>query len=63
LSASAPARDRAEFTISGPVNYALLNFNEAMADIGILLSGAIDPGLIETERFVLNIERVMRERS
>jgi hypothetical protein len=29
----------AEFTIGGPVNDALLNFTNAIADIGILLSG------------------------
>jgi 3-oxoacyl-[acyl-carrier protein] reductase len=56
----------AEFTIGGSVNVALLNFTKAMADIGIGQSvrvNAINPGLIETDRFTRNVERVMRERS
>lgn len=56
----------AEFTIGGSVNVALLNFTKAMADIGVNDSvrvNAINPGLIETDRFTRNIERVMRERS
>jgi NAD(P)-dependent dehydrogenase (short-subunit alcohol dehydrogenase family) len=56
----------AEFTIGGAVNVALLNYTKAMADIGIGQSvrvNAINPGLIETERFTRNIERVMRDRS
>lgn len=56
----------AEFTIGGSVNVALLNFTKAMADIGIGHSvrvNAINPGLIETDRFTRNVERVMRERS
>ncbi len=55
----------AEFTIGGSVNVALLNFTKAMADIGIsdgVRVNAINPGLIETDRFARNIERVMRER-
>jgi 3-oxoacyl-[acyl-carrier protein] reductase len=55
----------AEFTIGGSVNVAILNFTKAMADIGIqhgVRVNAINPGLIETERFGRNIERVMRER-
>lgn len=55
----------AEFTIGGSVNVALLNFTKAMADIGILQGvrvNAINPGLIETDRFSRNVERVMRER-
>ena len=54
-----------EFTIGGSVNVALLNFTKAMADIGIPLGvrvNAINPGLIETERFARNVERTMRER-
>jgi NAD(P)-dependent dehydrogenase (short-subunit alcohol dehydrogenase family) len=54
----------AEFTIGGSVNVALLNFTKAMADIGIkdgVRVNAINPGLIETERFGRNIERVSRE--
>lgn len=53
----------AEFTIGGSVNVALLNFTKAMADIGIkdgVRVNAINPGLIETERFGRNIERVSR---
>jgi NAD(P)-dependent dehydrogenase (short-subunit alcohol dehydrogenase family) len=56
----------AEFTIGGSVNVALLNFTKAMADAGIsqgVRVNAINPGLIETDRFSRNIERVMRERS
>lgn len=56
----------AEFTIGGSVNVALLNFTKAMADIGVAQSvrvNAINPGLIETDRFTRNVERVMRERS
>lgn len=56
----------AEFTIGGSVNVALLNFTKAMADIGIndgVRVNAINPGLIETDRFIRNVERVMRERS
>jgi 3-oxoacyl-[acyl-carrier protein] reductase len=56
----------AEFTIGGSVNVALLNFTKAMADIGIGASvrvNAVNPGLIETDRFTRNVERVMRERS
>jgi len=55
----------AEFTIGGSVNVALLNFTKAMADIGIndgVRVNAINPGLIETERFDRNIERVSRDR-
>jgi NAD(P)-dependent dehydrogenase (short-subunit alcohol dehydrogenase family) len=56
----------AEFTIGGAVNVAILNFTKAMADIGIkdgVRVNAINPGLIETERFGRNIERTMRNRS
>jgi 3-oxoacyl-[acyl-carrier protein] reductase len=55
-----------EFTIGGSVNAALLNFTKAMADLGIeqgVRVNAINPGLVETDRFGRNIERVMRERS
>jgi len=55
----------AEFTIGGSVNVAVLNFTKAMADIGIprnVRVNAINPGLIETERFTRNVERTMRER-
>jgi NAD(P)-dependent dehydrogenase (short-subunit alcohol dehydrogenase family) len=54
----------AEFTIGGSVNVALLNFTKAMADIGVkdgVRVNAINPGLIETERFGRNIERVARD--
>jgi NAD(P)-dependent dehydrogenase (short-subunit alcohol dehydrogenase family) len=56
----------AEFTIGGSVNVAILNFTKAMADIGITDSvrvNAINPGLIETDRFTRNIERTMRDHS
>jgi NAD(P)-dependent dehydrogenase (short-subunit alcohol dehydrogenase family) len=56
----------AEFTIGGSVNVALLNFTKAMADIGVqqgVRVNAINPGLIQTDRFNRNVERVMRERS
>lgn len=56
----------AEFTIGGAVNVAILNFTKAMADIGVkdgVRVNAINPGLIETERFGRNIERTMRNRS
>jgi NAD(P)-dependent dehydrogenase (short-subunit alcohol dehydrogenase family) len=55
----------AEFTIGGSVNVAILNFTKAMADIGVkdgVRVNAINPGLIETDRFSRNIERVSRER-
>jgi NAD(P)-dependent dehydrogenase (short-subunit alcohol dehydrogenase family) len=55
----------AEFTIGGSVNVALLNFTKAMDDIGIAQGvrvNAINPGLIETDRFTRNVERIMRER-
>ena len=54
----------AEFTIGGSVNVALLNFTKAMADIGVTQAvrvNAINPGLIQTDRFTRNIERVMRD--
>jgi 3-oxoacyl-[acyl-carrier protein] reductase len=54
----------AEFTIGGSVNVALLNFTKAMADIGIndgVRVNAINPGLIETERFGRNIQRVSND--
>jgi 3-oxoacyl-[acyl-carrier protein] reductase len=54
----------AEFTIGGSVNVALLNFTKAMADIGIpqgVRVNAVNPGLIATDRFTRNVERVMRE--
>jgi NAD(P)-dependent dehydrogenase (short-subunit alcohol dehydrogenase family) len=54
----------AEFTIGGSVNVALLNFTKAMSDIGIPVGvrvNAINPGLIATDRFTRNVERVMRE--
>jgi NAD(P)-dependent dehydrogenase (short-subunit alcohol dehydrogenase family) len=56
----------AEFTIGGAVNVAILNFTKAMADIGIndgVRVNAINPGLIETERFVRTVQRNMLERS
>ncbi len=56
----------ADFTIGGSVNVALLNFTKAMADIGIqqgVRINAVNPGLIETERYRHNVERIMRERS
>lgn len=56
----------AEFTIGGSVNVAILNFTKAMADIGVkdgVRVNAINPGLIETERFGRTVERNMRERS
>jgi len=56
----------ADFTIGGSVNVALLNFTKAMADIGIqqdVRVNAINPGLIETERYTRNVERMMREQS
>jgi 3-oxoacyl-[acyl-carrier protein] reductase len=56
----------AEFTIGGSVNVALLNFTKAMANIGIaqhVRVNAINPGLVDTERFTRNVERVMRDRS
>lgn len=56
----------AEFTIGGSVNVALLNFTKAMADIGVkqgVRVNAINPGLIETDRFSRNLERTMRDRS
>ena len=56
----------ADFTIGGSVNAAILNFTKAMADIGIkdgVRVNAINPGLIETDRFMRNVERVMHERS
>jgi 3-oxoacyl-[acyl-carrier protein] reductase len=55
-----------EFTIGGAVNVALLNFTKAMADIGIrhgVRVNAVNPGLIETDRFGRNVARVMQERS
>jgi NAD(P)-dependent dehydrogenase (short-subunit alcohol dehydrogenase family) len=55
----------AEFTIGGAVNVAILNFTKAMADIGVqdgVRVNAINPGLVETERFGRNIDRVMRGR-
>jgi NAD(P)-dependent dehydrogenase (short-subunit alcohol dehydrogenase family) len=55
----------AEFTIGGSVNVALLNFTKAMADIGVsqgVRVNAINPGLVETDRFTRNVDRVMRER-
>jgi NAD(P)-dependent dehydrogenase (short-subunit alcohol dehydrogenase family) len=54
----------AKFTIGGSVNAALLNFTEAMAGTGIpqgVRVNAINPGLIATDRFERNVERVMRE--
>lgn len=56
----------ADFTIGGSVNAAMLNFTKAMADIGInqgVRVNAINPGLIATDRFNGNVERIMRERS
>ena len=56
----------AEFAIGGAVNVALLNFTKVMADIGIrdgVRVNAINPGLIETDRLVRNVERLMREHS
>jgi NAD(P)-dependent dehydrogenase (short-subunit alcohol dehydrogenase family) len=54
-----------EFTIGGSVNVALLNFTKAMADIGIsdgVRGNAVNPGLIETDRFTRNVERVMHDK-
>jgi NAD(P)-dependent dehydrogenase (short-subunit alcohol dehydrogenase family) len=55
-----------EFTIGGSVNVAILNFTKAMAAIGMddgVRVNAINPGLIETERFGRTIERTMNNRS
>ena len=55
-----------EFTIGGSVNVAILNFTKAIAAIGMVDGvrvNAINPGLIETERFGRTIERTMRNRS
>ncbi len=55
----------AEFTIGGSVNIAILNFTKAMADIGVehgVRVNAINPGLIETDRFARNVERTMQDR-
>jgi 3-oxoacyl-[acyl-carrier protein] reductase len=55
----------AEFTIGGSVNVAILNFTKAMADIGIndgVRVNAINPGLIETDRFQRNVARVTNEQ-
>ena len=54
----------ADFAIGGSVNVALLNFTKTMADIGIkdgVRVNAVNPGLIETDRFIHNTERVMHE--
>ncbi len=56
----------AEFTIGGSVNAAILNFTKAMADIGIrdgVRVNAINPGLIETDRFTRNVERTMLDKA
>jgi len=56
----------ADFTIGGSVNAALLHFTKAMAEIGKehgVRVNAVSPGLIETERFNGNVERMMRELS
>ena len=56
----------AEFTIGGSVNVAILNFTKAMADIGVkdgVRVNAINPGLIETDRFTRNVERTMKDRA
>jgi NAD(P)-dependent dehydrogenase (short-subunit alcohol dehydrogenase family) len=56
----------ADFAIGGAVNAAMLNFTKAMADIGIqqgVRVNAINPGLIATDRFNGNVERIMRECS
>jgi 3-oxoacyl-[acyl-carrier protein] reductase len=56
----------ADFTIGGSVNVALLHFTKAMADIGIqqgVRVNAVNPGLIETERYNGNVERIMRAQS
>src|ERR1700735_529921 len=55
----------AEFTIGGSVNVAILNFTKAMADIGVkdgVRVNAINPGLIATDRFTRNVERVSRDK-
>ena len=41
-------------------------YTKAMADIGVehgVRVNAINPGLIETDRFTRNVERTMRDRS
>jgi hypothetical protein len=53
--------ESAELT-SGSVNVALLNFTRTTADIGIWAVNVINPGLIETDRFTRNVERVMLDR-
>jgi NAD(P)-dependent dehydrogenase (short-subunit alcohol dehydrogenase family) len=55
----------AEFTIGNSFNVAPLNFTKATADVGIahdLRVNAINPGLIQTDRFTRDIERVTRDR-
>jgi NAD(P)-dependent dehydrogenase (short-subunit alcohol dehydrogenase family) len=54
----------AGFTIGGSVNVAILNFTKTMSDIGVrdgVRANAINPELIETDRFGRNMERVMRD--
>jgi NAD(P)-dependent dehydrogenase (short-subunit alcohol dehydrogenase family) len=54
---------KAEFTIGGSVNSALLNFTKAMSEIGIadgVRVNAINPGRIETDRLTRNLDRLSR---
>lgn len=52
---------KADYTIGGPVNSALLNFTKAMADRGIddgVRVNGINPGPIETDRVLAWLERI-----
>ena len=54
---------KAEFTIGGSVNAAVLNFTKAMADIGVtdgVRVNAINPGHIATDRLLRNFDRLAK---
>jgi NAD(P)-dependent dehydrogenase (short-subunit alcohol dehydrogenase family) len=54
----------AEFTIGGSVNAALVNLTKALADLGRadgVRVNAINPGRIETDRLVRNLDRLAAE--
>ena len=62
LAVIAPHAAQAESTTGEPVNVALLNFTTFMATTGMqqgVRVNAINPGLVATDRFTRNVERVM----
>ncbi|MEW5804475.1 MAG: SDR family oxidoreductase [bacterium] len=49
---------KADYTIGGSINVALLNFTKAMSEIDGVRVNAINPGYIATDRLTRGLERM-----